>query len=124
MRVTLVMSGTTSTERVLLVGDATPDGSAYYVKTETAPPVYLVSNLTIEPLRTWLNTPPIQQPTATPIPVTVVPTAEPTPVGPVGPITGTGTITGTLPITNTQPGAANPTTPEPPTPLVAVTATP
>jgi hypothetical protein len=112
LSVTFTFSSTEGMQRTLLIGDASPDGSTYYVKRADTPNVFLVSNFTLEPLRSWLTTPPKAQPTATPIPVTIVPTSAITST--LG-VTGTQTLTGTLPITNTLPGAANPTTPLVPT---------
>ena len=126
-------SDTQQTKRTLIVGKATFDGANYYAKLQDAPQVYLVSNSLIEPVKSWLTTPPVNPPTPTALPITVVPTSPPTPEGtitstvtitssvspvtspgvgtPTSAITTTSTITGTLPITNTGPGAANPTTP-------------
>ena len=118
MRVTVTFSDTTPTRHSLLVGTSTPDGSAYYAKRDDNASVYLLSVNVIEPLRSWLIAPPRQQPTPTPIPVTVVPTSTITPTsGITGTVTltGTQTLTGTLPITSTNPGAANSTTPLPAT---------
>jgi hypothetical protein len=109
---TFTFSAIDGIQRTLLIGDSTPDGGAYYVKRGDTPSVFLVPNYTLEPLRTWVTTPPKAQPTATPLPVTVVPTSAITST--VG-ITGTQPLTGTLPATNTLPGAANPTTPLVPT---------
>lgn len=95
MSVTSTFSDTQGTRRVLLVGDAIFDGSAYYVKTSVTGTVYIVSNQVIEPLRTWLTTPPVAPPTATPFPVTVV-------------VTDTATITGTAGITTTLEPATSP----------------
>ncbi|HEX9989258.1 MAG TPA: DUF4340 domain-containing protein [Chloroflexia bacterium] len=133
MTVAATFSDTQQTKRTLVVGKATFDGANYYAKLQDAPQVYLVSNALIEPVKSWLTTPPINPPTPTPLPITVVPTSPPTPEGtitttvtitssaspisspdvimPTSAITTTSTITGTLPITNTAPGAANPTTP-------------
>jgi hypothetical protein len=112
LSVTFTFSSTDGMQRTLLIGDASPDGSTYYVKRADTPNVFLVSNFTLEPLRSWLTMPPKAQPTPTPIPVTIVPTSAITST--LG-ATGTQTLTGTLPITNTLPGAANPTTPLVPT---------
>lgn len=133
LTVVATFSDTQQTKRTLVVGNATFDGANYYAKLQDAPQVYLVSNAVIEPMKSWLTTPPINPPTPTPPPFTVVPTSLPTPEGtitttvtitasvlpltspevgtPTAAITTTSTITGTLPITNTGPGAANPTTP-------------
>jgi len=118
MQATFTFGGEGGTTRTLLIGDTTPDGNAFYVKRGDSPNVFLVTSYTLEPLRSWLTTPPIAQPTPTPIPVTVLPTTEPSPTGVLtGTLTVTSTqgLTGTLPITNTNPGAANPTTPVVPT---------
>ena len=80
--VTATFSDTTGTTRTLLIGKATPDGSGYYVKTPDTSKLYTVANFTIEPLRTWLTTPPVQPPSPTPVPITPVtstPTATPSP---------------------------------------------
>ena len=136
LSVTATFSDTEGTRHTVLIGSATVDGSAYYGKRPDADTVYLIGNVTVEPLRSWLTSPPKAQPTPTPIPITVVPTSEvtPTTAGTAGPTeapepdpattappeataepgapTSTVTIEGTSPITNTAPGAANPTTPE------------
>jgi hypothetical protein len=78
LQVTVTFSDTGGSQRVLLVGAPTTDGSAYYVKTPDSDTVYVVTNTTIEPLRSWLTNPPVQQPTATPVPITPV-TDTPTP---------------------------------------------
>jgi len=95
MSVTTTFSDTQGTRRVLMVGDATFDGSGYYVKTPVTGTVYIVSNRVIEPLRTWLTTPPVAPPTATPFPATVV-------------VTDTATITGTVGVTTTLEPATSP----------------
>lgn len=118
LTVTAVFSATTPVTRTLQIGSATFDGAGYYVKTPDKPSVYVVSNSVIEPLRSWPSTPPKAQPTATPLPMTVVPTSEAI----TGTITSTltvatasvpplATITNSTTITSTNPGAANPTTP-------------
>jgi hypothetical protein len=127
MTVTLELSGTATTERVLLIGGPLTDLSGYYAKTPESNRIYVVGNTIIEPMRTWLIDPPVMPPTATPAPqLTVVPpsaespTAGPgaeTPVEtPETAITPTTAITGTGQITTTAPGAANPTTPQAGTP--------
>ncbi|HYP39119.1 MAG TPA: DUF4340 domain-containing protein [Chloroflexia bacterium] len=131
LTVVATFSDTQQTKRTLIVGKPTFDGANYYAKLQDTPQVYLVSNALIEPVKSWLTTPPINPPTPTTLPITVVPTTPPTPEGtitttvtitssvspdvgvPTSAITTTSTITGTLPITNTAPGAANPTTPVP-----------
>ncbi len=107
---TVTFSDTAGTKRTLLIGNATVDGSAYYVKTPDKPEVYLVSNAVVEPLRSWFDSPPKVVPTATPLLPTLGPTQE---------VTGTGTVTNTvLPAGTTTPagagppGAAGTTTPE------------
>lgn len=123
LTVTATYSGTTS-PKVLLVGGPTFDGAGYYTKLPDSGTVYVVSNGTIEPLRSWLAAPPLAPPTATPPQLTIAPTASATP--PTSPtviggttvpasstITTTEVITGSNPITSTSPGAANPTTPLP-----------
>ena len=78
LQVTVTFSDTGSSTRSLLVGSATTDGSGYYVKTPDNSSVFVVTNTTVEPLRSWLANPPVQQPTATPVPITPV-TDTPTP---------------------------------------------
>ena len=126
LTVTATFSGTTA-PRTGLVGGPTFDGAGYYVKTPDAATVYVVSNSTIEPLKSWLLNPPVAPPTPTPPQLTIAPTATETPPGlatttatlgagtlPTGSvITGTTTLTSTSPITSTSHGAANPTTPLP-----------
>lgn len=75
--VTVTFSDTAHTKRSIQIGKTTFDGAAYYVKEQSSGKIYTVSNGTIEPLRTWLTTPPKAQPTATLVPITVVPTAKP-----------------------------------------------
>jgi Domain of unknown function (DUF4340) len=106
LTVTLVLSGATVPKAELLVGKANVDGSAYYVRPQSSNAVYLLNNTLIEPLKSWLTTPPIAQPTATPIPATIIPAPSPP--------TSTGTLSGTesLPLTPGTPPAA--TTPEGP----------
>jgi hypothetical protein len=119
LQATFTFGAEGGTTRTLLIGDTTPDGGAFYVKRADGPNVYLVTTYSLEPLRTWLTTPPIAQPTPTPIPVTVLPTVEPSPTGAITgtlAVTATQGLSGTLPITNTDPGSANPTTPVAPTP--------
>lgn len=112
MTVTLTFSDTKRTQRILLVGNPTFDGSNYYVKVKDGKDVYAVSNTTIEPLRTWLTTPPKAQPSPTPLQVTVLPTATSTatpatPPPSATPTTGT-TATPAVGVT-TLPVAASPT---------------
>lgn len=129
MTVTLEFSGTTVSERTLLIGAPLPDFSAYYVKTPESNRVYAIGNTIVEPLRSWLTTPPVQPPTPTPAPpMTVVPPTSATATAEAGAagtpaaetpsvdVTPTTAITGTDSITTTAPGAANPTTPEAATP--------
>ncbi|HET9492784.1 MAG TPA: DUF4340 domain-containing protein [Chloroflexia bacterium] len=128
MTVTLEFSGTTVTERTLLIGDPVTDLSGYYVKTPDSNQIYVIGNTLVEPMRGWLTTPPVMQPTATLAPpLTVVPPATPTTPGspetsgspaatPDSGITPTVVITATTEITTTSPGAANPTTPGAATP--------
>ena len=78
LQVTVTFSDTGSSTRSLFVGSATTDGSGYYVKTPDSSSVFVVTNTTVEPLRSWLANPPVQQPTATPVPITPV-TDTPTP---------------------------------------------
>lgn len=119
LTLTVTFSDTAHTKRTLQVGGPLFDGSGYYTKLPDKGEVYIVGNSTIEPLRSWPETPPKFVPTPTPIPPTITPT---------GVVTGTSTITGTAvvtpqglgtassvgassTITVTNPGAANPTTP-------------
>lgn len=89
MSVTATFSDTKGTKRILLVGKTTFTGADYYVKTADSPTVYVVSNSLIEPLRTWLTTPPVNPPTPTAPPFTVV-------------VTGTRTLTTTSTITDSS----------------------
>lgn len=107
--VTIVLSGATPPKQTLYVGNASVDGSAYYVRANDSKSVYLLSSGTIEPIKSWLDTPPIAQPTPTPFP-TLPPTTAP--------ITGTLTVTGTT----TLPGPELPTAP--PAPAGSATAQP
>lgn len=105
MQVTITFSDTQGSTRVLQVGSATTDGAGYYVKVPDGNTVYLVTNTTVEPLRSWLTNPPILQPTATPVPITPVtdtptPTATPTIVP--GAAGAEATATGT-PLASTSP---------------------
>lgn len=93
LTVTSTFSDTARTKRVLQVGGPTFDGSGYYTKLADQPSVYIVSNTNIEPIRSWLDTPPKFVPTPTPL----LPTAAPTSA-----ITGTLTVTGTVGITGTN----------------------
>jgi hypothetical protein len=130
MSVTYTFSDTQGTKRTLLIGSGTPDLSGYYVKMPDSDNLYTLASINVEPMRSWLEVPPVAQPTATPFPATLVPSASGTVTGTEG-ITGTTTVTGTTPagivapeglatttvtgsesITNTSPGAANPTTPQ------------
>lgn len=121
--VTITFSDTAGTKRTLLIGAPTIDGSSYYAKTPDKPDVYLVSNSTVEPLRSWFTNPPKVVPTPTPLLPTIGPTEAITSTGtvtgtvlPSGTTTpqaqATDTISGTETITAQPPGAANPTTPE------------
>jgi len=110
LTVTLVLSGATTPKVDLLVGKPNVDGSAYYVRPAISNTVYLLNNTLIEPLKGWLTTPPIAQPTATALPATIVPAPSPP--------TSTGTLSGTesLPLTpGTPPAATTPAGPEAPT---------
>ncbi len=77
MSVTVTFSDTAHTTRTLLIGHATPDGGGYYVKLPDGNKLYTVINSTIEPMRTWLVSPPVELPSPTPVPITPV-TATPT----------------------------------------------
>lgn len=92
LTVTVTFSDTAHTKRILQVGNTTFDGSGYYVKQPSAPSVYIVTNTAIEPLRTWLSTPPVFVPSPTPTPTET--TAPATVTGTVG-ITSTVGMTGT-----------------------------
>lgn len=131
LSVTATFSDTAHTKRTVQVGAATVDGSGYYTKLPDKPDVYIVSNSTIEPIKSWLETPPKSVPTATPLLPTLAPMSELTGTrtltGTQAPATAPtleppGNISGTNSITTTAPGAAHVTTPEI-TPLIA-TATP
>src|SRR3954471_18649246 len=125
-RVDVATGGSSPKQHAILIGSTTVDGSGYYVKTPDSPTVYVVSNQVIEPMKGWLTTPPKVQPTATPAPITIVPT-PPEASGTVTstvtlpdvspPVTSTGTtdLGASATITSTSPGAANATTPLPPT---------
>ena len=117
-------SDTQHTKHTLLIGGPTFDAANYYTKTPDNATVYAISNSTIDPLRSWFTTPPKLEPTATPLPITVVPTETITGTGTVttmvvpsaspslsSVVISTVTITDTTSITSTSPGAANPTTP-------------
>lgn len=78
LSVTVTFSDTKHSTKTLLVGKTTFDGSKYYVKPAGQSTVYTVANDTIEPIRSWLTTPPKAPPTATPIPTAIPPTATPT----------------------------------------------
>jgi hypothetical protein len=109
LTVTLVLSGATVPKAELLVGKPNVDGSAYYARPQGSNAVYLLNNTLIEPLKGWLTTPPIAQPTATPLAATIVPAPSPP--------TSTGTLSGTesLPLTpGTPPAATTPAGPEAP----------
>ena len=114
-----------TTTHNLKLGKTTIDGSGYYAQADdTTDTVYVVSNGVIEPLKSWLTTPPKAQPTPTPLALTVAPTFTSTPAGTptstgANSITGTTTLTSTTEITSSAPGAANPTTPLPGTPTTA-----
>lgn len=133
LQISVKTGGSKPGEATLLVGKTTPDGANYYVKVQGKDPIYVVVNSSIEPMKTWLDSPPKAQPTPTPMALTVLPADTPTlpgssaPIsntntGGIGPaITGTTTLTGTSPITSSVPGAANPTTPLPFTPAASPT---
>ncbi|MGI8589043.1 MAG: DUF4340 domain-containing protein [Chloroflexia bacterium] len=98
--VTLVLSGVTPPAHTLFVGKATVDGASYYVRPDNLDAVYLVANTTIEPLKSWLTTPPVALPTPTPLAPTILPTLTP-PITSTVTLTGTGILTGTATITGT-----------------------
>ncbi|MDQ6694520.1 MAG: DUF4340 domain-containing protein [Chloroflexota bacterium] len=125
LTITATYSDTQHTKRAIQVGSATFDGSGYYTKQDNSPTVYIVSNSFLEPVRQWLQTPPVAQPTPTTAPLQIAPTLTATATAPPGtpPVGASGTLTNSQPITVTGPGAANPTTPIPAT-LPAVTRTP
>lgn len=87
LTVTATFSDTAHTKRVLQVGAATFNGSTYYAKLPDQPSIYIVSNSVIEPLKSWLETPPKFVPTPAPLLPTVAPTSA---------ISGTQTVTGTV----------------------------
>lgn len=78
---TLVLSGATTPQQSFVVGKQSVDGASYFINPVGTKAVYLVSNAAIEPLKTWLLTPPVAVPTPTPLPVTIQPTATNTPEG-------------------------------------------
>lgn len=135
--VTSTFSDTAHTKRTLVIGGPTFTGDGYYVKPQDANKVYVVSNTTLEPIRTWLTTPPKVQPTSTPLPITVVPTSTLTKTGTVTPssaiqvptfgatlpISGTSKITGTTTLSATSPSGAN-STPLASPPVVKPSVTP
>ncbi len=84
--VTLVLSGATTPQQRLFVGKTNVDGSAYYVRPGNSNSVYLIPNTLVEPLNTWLQTPPVMPPTPTPLPATVIiaPTPPPGATAPAG----------------------------------------
>ncbi|HMA36764.1 MAG TPA: DUF4340 domain-containing protein [Chloroflexia bacterium] len=110
LTVTLVLSGITPPQQQLLVGNASLDGSAYYVRPAGSNAVYLITNATIESLKGWLSAPPVAQPTPTPLPALLPPTSA---ITNTNPLSGTHTITGTVPLTGTQPGVGPPAAPTP-----------
>src|SRR5215212_711280 len=79
MQVIVKSNGAKPTKHTLYIGSTTVDGAGYYVKEPDNPKVYIVSNVTIEPMKTWLVTPPQAQPSPTPIPLTVAPANTITP---------------------------------------------
>lgn len=118
LKVTVKTAAATPAEHTLQVGNATIDGAGYYTLADGKKDVYVIANSIIEPLKSWITTPPKAPPTATPAPATPTERAVPSGTVPAGgsatvtlPLTSTTTITGSETITNTQPGAANPTTP-------------
>jgi hypothetical protein len=122
LTVTATFSDTQNTRRTIQIGGTTIDGAGYYAKQPDSNVVYVVSNALIEPLKSWLTTPPERQPTPTPLPqATIVPPPTNTPLGagtPTGattttPVTGTVTITSTAIVTGTTTvtGTATPGTP-------------
>lgn len=106
MTLTVTFSDTTGTQRSLLVGSQTIDGSAYYVKTGDGVDVHLVSNSIIEPVRSWFTNPPKVVPTATPLLPTIGPSKEVTAT-----VTVTGTVTGTV-VPGGTPGTTGTATPQ------------
>lgn len=121
MQVKLATGGAQPKQHAFQLGDATFGGANYYIKTPDSPNVYVVSNSIIEPIKSWLTTPPVAPPTPTPLPLitptpTVAITGTTTLTGTVTvPATSTTTLGGSATITTTSPGAANPTTPLVPT---------
>lgn len=83
----------------LLLGGPTFDGSGYYSKLSDQPTIYIVSNSIVEPLRSWIETPPKFVPTATPLLPTLAPTSA---------VTGTETLTGTVQPTGASTSPATP----------------
>jgi Domain of unknown function (DUF4340) len=101
MQVTATFSDTQGTKRTFNVGNATPEGSGYYVKLPDRETIYVVQNFTIEPMRTWLTSPPVEPPTPTPVPFTPIP---PTP-------TATATASSSTVVTGTVPSSVSPAVP-------------
>jgi hypothetical protein len=113
MAVTLTFSNTQKSQRSFTVGKAVIDGSGYYVKPSDASAVYVVANTNIEPLRTWLTTPPVETPSPTPLPITQIPlTATPSPSATVTPTAGLATAT-SIPAPAGPPGPSSSATSTP-----------
>jgi len=74
------------------------------VKTPDNSSVFVLTNTTVEPLRSWLANPPVQQPTATPVPITPV-TDTPTPTATATTVPGAAGAEAT----STPPAALSPT---------------
>jgi len=116
MAVTLTFSNTQGSQRSFTVGKTILDGSGYYIKPSDANLVYVVANITIEPLRSWLTNPPVETPSPTPLAVTIVP-QTPTPTttdtpGPGTPAAPASTSTATAATaTGTSPPAVGPPAP-------------
>jgi hypothetical protein len=79
LQITVKSGSTPPARHELSVGIATVDGSGYYVQERGGKDVYVVGNTLIEPVKSWLDSPPKAQPTATPLPLTFAPTFTPGP---------------------------------------------
>jgi hypothetical protein len=116
MAVSLAFSDTQGTKHSFTVGKTTIDGSGYYIQAD-GKKVYVVPNTTIEPIRSWLTTPPIETPSPTPLAVTVVPPTS-TPTETATPAPGTTAAPGITATATSPPGVG------PPAPTAGLSPTP
>jgi uncharacterized protein DUF4340 len=124
MAVTLTFSNTQGSQRSFTVGKTILDGSGYYIKPSDANSVFVVANTTIEPLRSWLTSPPIETPSPTPLAVTIVP-QTPTPTVTDTPAPGTPAAPGTTATaTASTATATSPPAVGPPGPTAGTSPTP